>query len=193
VGKKIQKSIFVLSITYIVAFFMIGWGLIFSFLFSFIMKNSPVEFVTYHGDGYTVNYPAGWSVEKDKKFGYITIAGNEGSAFFTTYDGSKTTLSQQLDFQLSIFRLGFKNFKQTKSKTTVTLKNGSWLEAGGTCDISMKGGSKRASREVSVVTSHMSRAGSIRLFAIDYLTDKTVFGSSEQKFFQPMWQSFKFL
>jgi hypothetical protein len=190
---KKHNAILGLSITYALVFFLSGWVLLFYFLSGFIMKNSSVEFVTYHGDGYTVSYPKGWTVEKDKEFGYISIYGNGSEAFFSTYDGRKTTLSQQLDFQLGIFKLGFKNFKQIESKKIVNLKNGSWLEAGGFCDLPMKDGTKGMGREVSVVTSHVTKTGSIKLFTIDYVTDRNRFSSSEQTFFQPMWQSFRFL
>jgi hypothetical protein len=190
---KKHNYILGLSITYAVVFFLSGWVLLFYFLSGFIMKNSSVEFVTYHGDGYVVNYPKGWTVEKDKEFGYISISGNGSEAFFSTYDGSKTTLSQQLDFQLNIFKLGFKNFKQIENQKTVNLKNGSWLEAGGFCDFPMKDGTTRMGREVSVATSHVTKAGSIKLFTLDYVTDRNGFSSSEQTFFQPMWQTFRFL
>lgn len=184
---------FYLSATYVIVFFISGWFLIVYLFSGFIMKSGSIEFVTYHGDGYIINYPKGWGVEKNKDSGYTTMYDNKGEIFISTFDGSKRTPSQQLAYNLGIFKLGFKNFKQIESQKTINLKSGSWLEAGGTCDLILKDGSKIASREVSVVTSHRTKAGSIKLFTIDYITDNSEFDSSEQKFFQPMWQSFKFL
>lgn len=150
-------------------------------------------FTVYNGDGYTIEYPVGWSVSGDKdnilfqdpttiyNFDLKVTNNPEGIVSADTVvnlaiDASKTKLKNpQSENVPATAMLGGDNWSQ-KSVSGTTTQNGQSVDV-----------------QVFVLAdNHPANSSSTKSFAIVYATAKQLVSTAEAAYFQHMLQSFKF-
>jgi hypothetical protein len=153
----------------------------------------PTGTRTYSGNGYTISYPADWTVSGTKTavaFNgatcsctfQINIAPNPGGVVSpSTADQGGVTAGEQ----------GLKNAHNINVPSTVSIGGDSWDQK------SFGGSVSQSGQDINVQfvvasDNHPASSPSTQIFTVVYGTAAQLFSTANTTFFQPMLQSFKF-
>jgi hypothetical protein len=155
--------------------------------------SSSSGFQTFVGQGFTVDYPAGWHATKSGN--NVTLADSTGLYNFIVQqtDNPNGVLSADtfVTAAASAAKAGLKNSQDESAPSPVTVGGDSWVQK------SFSGSSTQGGQSVVVqfyllADNHPAQSPSTKSFDIIYGTAKQLMSSAQASYFQPMLQSFKF-
>jgi len=157
---------------------------------------SSSKLVTYTGDGYTIGYPQGWTVNRGGG-GIVTFDDPQGIAYLsvtsTPSPGGPVTPANQVSIGLQLFQSQAKNYRTVSVAPTTTVGGDNWSQGSATGDIVPKGQAAAVTaRMVVIADNHPANSPATVSFEIAYLTGQQVFDLANTSAFQPMLGSFKF-
>ena len=159
---------------------------------------SATNLATYTGDGFSISYPQGWTVQK----------GTNGSVTFIDEDAGATkgshlaiTLGKQglahptsttLNFWQQAF-MAQPNYKKVDIASTAMVGGDSWDQIAATSDEQISGQTQPVNAELVVMAdNHPATSPTARSWQIQYSTYTNDFTHMNATLFQPMLQSFTF-
>jgi hypothetical protein len=154
------------------------------------------NFVTYNGNGYTINYPQGWSVTKGDA-GLVTFKDPSGIAYLYVEvipnPNGIVPASNQVNTGLEVFKSKSKNYQKVDIAPTTTLAGDTWSQGAATGDVVPSGQTSAVTaKTVIIADNHPASSPSTKGYSIAYVTGQQVFELANTTVFQPMLQSFKF-
>jgi hypothetical protein len=157
---------------------------------------SSSKLITYTGDGYTISYPQGWTVNQGGG-GLVTFDDPQGIAYLsvkaTPNPGGTITAANQVSIGLQLFQSQAKNYRTVNVAPTTTVGGDNWSQGSATGDIMPSGQTSAVTARIVVIAdNHPASSPATMGFEIAYLTGQQVFDLANNGFFQPMLQSFKF-
>lgn len=152
--------------------------------------------VTYTGNGYTINYPQGWTVSKGST-GAVTFTDPQGVAYLTIQvvpnPNGLISTSDQVNTGLQIFKSQAKNYTKVNVAPTTSVAGETWSQGAATGDIIPTGATSSVTAKIVVISdNHPANTPSTQGFTLGYATGAQVFDMANTSYFQPMLQSFKF-
>lgn len=149
---------------------------------------------TYKGDGFTIGYPAGWTVSTQQG-GIVTFTAPQGAAslYVKAVPNPNGILPSDVVVQggLQVFKARAKNYNAMPLPSSTTVGGDTWSEGAATGDVDISGQSVNV-QTVVIADNHPAKAVSTKAYTIVYATGSQVFDLANQGYFQPMLQSFKF-
>lgn len=151
---------------------------------------------TYRGNGYTIGYPNGWTVNKGSS-GSVTFSDPQGVAYLTIEvvpdPGGLISTNDEVNTGLQLFQSQAKNYTRVTVASTTTVAGETWSQGAATGDITPKGTSGPVNAKFVVISdNHPANTASTQGFSIGYATATQFFDTVNTSYFQPMLQSFKF-
>jgi hypothetical protein len=160
--------------------------------------SAPVSSMkTYTGNGFTIDYPAGWTVTEEGR-GQVMIvnqqAGQAGSLIIGINPaGGKVPATAMIQFALIGF-MALPHYQKVDIASKATVGGDSWDQIAATGDVQVAGQAQLVSYEsVAMADVHPATSPTARGFEIRYTTDASRFAQMSASSFQPMLQSFKFV
>ena len=157
---------------------------------------SASKLVTYTGDGYTIGYPQGWTVNQGGG-GLVTFDDPRGIAYLsvkaTPNPGGTITTANQVSIGLQLFQSQAKNYRTVNVAPTTTVGGDNWSQGSATGDIVPSGQTSAVTARIVVIAdNHPANSPATVSFEIAYLTGQQVFDLANSAAFGPMLHSFKF-
>lgn len=152
--------------------------------------------VTYTGNGYTIGYPQGWTVNKGST-GSVTFSDPQGVAYVTIQvvpnPNGLISTGDQVNTGLQIFKSQAKNYTKVSVAPTTNVAGETWSQGAATGDVTPTGATSPVTAKIVVISdNHPANTSSTQSFTIGYATAAQVFDMANTTYFQPMLQSFKF-
>lgn len=152
---------------------------------------------TYTGNGFSIDYPAGWKAIEEGK-GQVMImnqqAGQAGTlSIGINPAGGKVPATAMIQFALIGFT-ALPHYQKVNIAPEVTVGGDSWDQIAATGDVPVTGQTQLVNYESVVLADvHPAASPTARGFEIRYTTDAGNFAQMNTSSFQPMLQSFKFV
>jgi len=153
---------------------------------------------TYTGDGFSISYPQGWTVQKGTN-GSVTFidehaGATKGSHVAITLgkQGLVHPTSTTLNFWQQAF-MAQPNYKKVDIASTAMVGGDSWDQIAATGDEQISGQTQPVNAELVVMAdNHPATSPTARSWQIQYSTYTNDFAHMNANLFQPMLQSFTF-
>ena len=161
-----------------------------------LTPTAVANLTTYTGNGYTIGYPQGWTVNKTSA-GAVTFSDPQGVAYLTIQvvpnPGGAIATSDQVNVGLQLFASQAKNYNKVSIAPTTSLAGDTWSQGAATGDITLKGQTSPVTAKFVVIAdNHPANSQTTQSFTIAYATGQQIFDMANTTYFQPMLQSFKF-
>ncbi len=146
---------------------------------------------TYTGNGFTISYPQGWTVEKGANGSVVFVDEHAGAtkgshlAITLGKQGLVHPTSTTLNFWQQVF-MAEPNYKKVDIAPTAMVGGDSWDQIAATGDEQISGQSMNTEKVV-MADNHLAKS-----WQIQYITYTNGFAQMNASLFQPMLQSFKF-
>ncbi len=159
---------------------------------------SAAGLATYTGDGFTISYPQGWTVQKGSN-GSVTFidehaGATKGSHLAITLgkQGLVHPTSTTLNFWQQAF-MAQPNYQKVDIAPTAMVGGDSWDQIAATGDEQISGQAQPVNAELVVMAdNHPATSPTARSWQIQYSTYTNDFAQMNANLFQPMLQSFTF-
>lgn len=155
---------------------------------------TPVKFITFKGNDFSINYPQNWTYKKDSD-GQVTFSNADGSAAFivgaTAAPNGIVSTASALDAGMASFKSTDKNYKEEKVPATVKIAGATWNQRAATGDDTENGVTTNL-KIYAIATQYPEKKSNTKLFFISYLTTTDAFDQTNTDVFQPMLNTFKF-
>jgi hypothetical protein len=147
---------------------------------------------TYQGDGWTISYPQGWKATKNGVQVQFTDATNTAVFVVQTTPNPNGAGKPETGVAggLAAFKASAKNYKEDPT-TTATVGGTTWQQGSASADVEQSGQTANV-KTVILATNHPEKDPTTKLYALIYAAPTLLFDASNQSYFQPMLQSFKF-
>jgi len=159
---------------------------------------SATGLATYTGDGFTISYPQGWTVQKGINDSVTFVdehtGATKGSHLAVTLgkQGLVHPTSATLQFWQQAF-MAQPNYKKVEIAPTAMVGGDSWDQIASTSDEQIPGQPRPVNAELVVMAdNHPATSPTARSWQIQYSTYTNDFAQMNANLFQPMLQSFTF-
>ncbi len=162
--------------------------------------SAPVaHLATYTGNGFTISYPQGWTVEKGTNGSVVFVDEHAGAtkgshlAITLGKQGLVHPTSTTLNFWQQAF-MAQPNYQKVHIAPTAMVGGDSWDQIAATSDEQISGQTQPVNAELVVMAdNHLATSPTARSWQIQYSTYTNDFAQMNANLFQPMLQSFKFV
>ena len=152
---------------------------------------------TYTGDGFHLDYPAGWTVMEEGKGQVMIVNQQVGQA--GTFDiginpaGGKVPAAAMIQFAQIGF-MAIPHYQKIDITPKATVGGDSWDQIAATGEVQVVGQAQLVNYEsVAMADVHPAASPTAQGFEIRYTTDASRFAQMNASIFQPMLQSFTFV
>ncbi len=151
---------------------------------------------TYTGNGFTIGYPAGWTVDKAKTSAHAAYFIDPTSTIefvvaVTPNPDAKATTSVALNAQLS-FMQSKPHYQKVDLAPTTTVGGETWDQIGTIADLPTSSGQMLSSKAITLAINRPAHDANTQMYVIQFFTPTKDFDQLDSTAFQPMLQSFKF-
>ena len=153
---------------------------------------------TYTGNGFTISYPQGWTVEKGANGSVVFVDEHAGAtkgshlAITLGKQGLVHPTSTTLNFWQQVF-MAEPNYKKVDIAPTAMVGGDSWDQIAATGDEQISGQTQPVNAELVVMAdNHLATSPTARSWQIQNSTYTNGFAQMNANLFQPMLQSFTF-
>ena len=151
---------------------------------------------TYKGNGYTIDYPKGWtvSVGSDNIVSFTDPTGLLSMTITVQPNAQGATSSDNLvNSALQVFQTQASNYQQLSVAPTTTISAETWSQGAATGDVAVTGQVAPVTmKDVVVADNHPAASSNTMGYTIAYSASVQDFSLVDQGYFQPMLQSFVF-
>ncbi len=159
---------------------------------------SAAGLATYTGDGFSISYPQGWTVQKGINGSVVFIDEHAGAtkgshvAITLGKQGLVHPTSMTLNFWQQAF-MAQPNYQKVDIAPTARVGGDSWDQIAATGDEQISGQTQPVNAELVVMAdNHPATSPTARSWQIQYSTYTNDFAQMNATLFQPMLQSFTF-
>jgi hypothetical protein len=151
---------------------------------------------TYTGNGFTIGYPAGWTIDKAKTSAravyFIDPTSTiEFAVAVTPNPNAKAATFVALDAQLS-FMQSKPHYQKVDLAPTTTVGGETWDQIGAIGDLPTYNGPTLSSKSITLAINRPAHDANTKMYVIQFFTPTKDFDQMDSTAFQPMLQSFKF-
>jgi hypothetical protein len=152
--------------------------------------------ITYTGNGFTIGYPTGWTIDKasSSAASVIFIDPTRTIEFIVTVTpnpNANSATSVALNPRLQSMQAKA-NYQKVDLAPTMTVGGETWDQIGAIGDVQTYSGQTLSSKVIALAVNRPAHDANTKMYIIQFSTPAKNFDQTESTTFQPMLQSFTF-